>query len=342
MDKLLLVLTCLLLLAGCGDNKANDSKKEGIKTSQQMETPSQDSPLARVNKAIESDSLNAEAYIQRARMYLLDQKVGNAIKDINSALSIDGKNIDALLVLADIYYSLGDENNIMMTLNKATEIAPMDYRPIIKLSELSFLQGNTNMANAYLDKALEINKMNPQAYYMRGIICLSKNDTVQALKNFMKSRNQDDSFFEPVLQIADIYSAQHDALAKDYYELALSLEPDNIGVYYEYAMFLQDNGFPEKAIEIYDYLATKLPDSYDVNYNKGYVYLVYLLDFDKAIEYFDKALEINPSSADAILNKGVAFEQKGNFKEAKQQYLQILKANPNYQLALEAIKRIGD
>ncbi|MGN0032853.1 MAG: tetratricopeptide repeat protein [Candidatus Limimorpha sp.] len=341
MNRLLLFLACILLLSSCGDDNSRNSENNAAKYSQE-DAPAEDNSIAQVSGIIASDSLNVEAYIQRARMYLLDQKVGNAIKDINSALSIDGKNVDALLVLADIYYALGDENNIMLTLNKATEIAPMDYRPIIKLSELSFMQGNTNMANAYLDKALEINKINPQAYYMRGIIYLSKNDTVQALKNFMKSRNQDDSFFEPVLQIADIYSAQHNALAKDYYELAINMEPDNFGTYYEYALFLQDNGFPEKAIEIYDYLDTKLPDNYDVNFNKGYVYLVYLYDYDKAIEFFDRALSINPSSADAMLNKGVAYEQKGNFKQAKQQYLQILKANPNYELAIESIKRIGD
>lgn len=198
------------------------------------------------------------------------------------------------------------------------------------------------MANAYIDKALELNSMNPQAYYMRGIICMSRNDTVQALKQFMKARNQDDSFIDPVLQIASIYAAQRNPMAKDFYTLAIDMAPDNWGSYYDLAMYLQDNGSPEKALEIYDTLDARMPGNYQILFNKGYVNMVYLFEYDKAIENFDKALEINPKSVDALLNKGVAFEQKGNYKQARSIYLQILKDNPNYQLAIDALHRIGE
>ena len=321
MRKVFLVLACAFLLASCTDNN-------------QQNTTSKEKAVA--------DSLDVNGYINRARWYLANQQVGNAIRDINSALSIDGKNVDALLVLADVYYALGDQDNILLTLNKATEIAPLDSRPIIKLAELSFLQGNSKMANAYLDKALEINKINPQAYYMRGIIHLAQNDTVQALKQFMKARNQDDSFIDPVLQIAGIYAAQRNPMARDYYAVAIQMEPDNWASYYDLAMYLQDNGNPEKALEIYDTLETKMPGNYQILFNKGYVNLVYLFEYDKAIENFDKALEANPKSIDALLNKGVAYEQKGNYKQAKSIYLRILKDNPNYQLAIDALHRIGE
>ena len=198
------------------------------------------------------------------------------------------------------------------------------------------------MSNAYIDKALELNSINPQAYYMRGVICMAKNDTVQALKQFMKARNQDDSFVDPVKQIAAIYAAQRNPMAKDFYDLAIEMEPDNLASYYDLALYLQDNGYPEKALEIYDTLNVKMPGNYQILFNKGYVNLVYLFEYDKAIDCFDKALEINPKSVDALLNKGVAYEQKGNFKQAKSIYLQILKVNPNYQLAIDALHRIGD
>lgn len=331
MKRIFLALACILMLASCNESGNEDNKQS--KENQQVTTDD-------VN--VVADTLDVNSYINRARWYLANQQVGNAIRDINSALSIDGKNVDALLVLADIYYALGDQDNILLTLNKASEIAPLDSRPIIKLAELSFLQGNSNMANAYLDKALELNSINPQAYYMRGIICMSKNDTVQALKQFMKARSQDDTFIDPVLQIANIYSAQRNPMARDFYALALQMEPDNLGTYYDLAMFLQDNGNPEKALEIYDTLDVRMPGNYQVLFNKGYVNLVYLLDYDKAIEEFDKALEINPKSVDALLNKGVAYEQKGNYKKAKSIYLQILKDNPNYQLAIDALHRMGE
>lgn len=331
MKKVFLVLTCALLMASCTESGNKENKQS---TDNQQVTSSIEDGF--------TDTLDVNGYVNRARWYLANQQVGNAIRDINSALSIDGKNVDALLVLADIYYALGDKDNILLTLNKATEIAPLDTRPVIKLAELSFLQGNSNLANAYLDKALELNKINPQAYYMRGIICMSKNDTVQALKQFMIARNQDDSFIDPVLQIANIYAAQRNPMARDFYALAIQIEPDNLGSYYDLAMYLQDNGDPEKALQIYDTLDARKPGNYQILFNKGYVNLVYLLEYDKAIEEFDKALAINPKSVDALLNKGVAYEQKGNFKQAKSIYLQILKDNQNYQLAIDALHRIGE
>ena len=256
-----------------------------------------------VSESIKLDSLNADLYVQRARINLTDEKISLAIRDINSALSLDRKNIDALLVLADIYYALGDEDNILLTLNKACEYAPLDTRPIIKLSELSFLQGNFRMAGAYVDKALEMDKYNPKAYYMRGMLAMTENDTVSALKNFMTSRMQQSDFVDPLIQIAHIYSAQNDTLAKSFYKEAMIAAPDNYYIVYDYAMYLQENGFPEEALSYYDTLLEIMPDNVDFNFNKGYVYLVYLGENERALECFNKVLQIDPTSVDALFNK---------------------------------------
>ncbi|MBO4568162.1 MAG: tetratricopeptide repeat protein [Bacteroidales bacterium] len=331
MKKVFLVLACALMLTSCTQCSDDNSKQ-----------PNDNQQVTTVDEGLTADTLDVNGYIDRARYYLANEQVGMAIRDINSALSLDGKNVDALLVLTDIYYALGDQDNILMTLNKATEIAPNDSRPVIKLAEMSFLQGNNQLANAYLDKALELNSINPQAYYLRGIISLSKNDTVQAMKQFMKARSQDDSFIDPVYQIANIYAAQRNPMAEDFYQLAIEMNPNDWTTYYDLAMYLQDNGDPEKALEIYDTLDARIPGNYQILFNKGYVNLVYMLDYDKAIEEFDKALAVNPKSVDALLNEGVAYEQKGNFMKAKSIYLQILKDNPNYQLAIDALHRIGE
>lgn len=295
-----------------------------------------------VSEAILSDSLNADLYVQRARLNLANEKISNAIRDINSALSLDKKNIEALLVLADIYYALGDEDNILLTLNKASEYAPLDTRPIIKLSELSFLQGNFRMAEAYVDKALEMDRYNPKAYYMRGMIAMSANDTIEAMKNFMTSRMQQSDFVDPLIQIAHIYMAKNDTLAKSFFKEAMLVAPNNYYLVYDYAMYLQENGFPEEALSYYDSLLEIMPNNTDFNFNKGYVYLVYLGENERALECFDKVLQIDPNSVNALFNKGRTYEQMGDYINAKSIYLQILRNNPDYQLAIDAVNRISE
>lgn len=339
MNKMIMILMSILLLVSCSENTSNNKAKEEGET---KEVATSKSEVETLTESITSDSLNADLYIQRARVNLANEQISSAIKDINTALSIDRKNVDAHLVLADIYYALGDDDNILLTLNKATEYAPLDSRPIVKLSELSFLQGNANLANAYIDKALELDRFNPRAYFMRAMIALSVNDTAVAMKNFMTARIQDDEFIEPKIQIAHIYAAKNDTIAKSFFEEAIAVDPNDLSLQYDYALYLQDNGFPEQALTYYDALLELVPNHPDCIYNKGYVYLVYMGENDKALECFDRVLQINPNSVNAMFNKGRTYEQMGDFINAKSIYLQILRNYPDYQLAIDAVNRISE
>ena len=81
MKKVFLALACTLIFASCTESGNNN--KEQSQDNQQV-TASDDGVVA--------DTLDINGYVNRARWYLANQQVGNAIRDINNALSIDGKN----------------------------------------------------------------------------------------------------------------------------------------------------------------------------------------------------------------------------------------------------------
>ena len=103
-----MILMSILILSSCSENISK--KNNDVKTDNAVSAEKSDVDI--ISESIMSDSLNADLYVQRARLNLTNEKVSLAIRDINSALSIDKKNIEALLVLADVYYALGDEDNI--------------------------------------------------------------------------------------------------------------------------------------------------------------------------------------------------------------------------------------
>ncbi len=53
-------------------------------------------------------------------------------------------------------------------------------------------------------------------------------------------------------------------------------------------------------------------------------------NFEKAIEYLDKVLEINPNSINALNNKGVALKNMGMFDEALNYYNKVLEIEPDH------------
>lgn len=337
MKKNLLILSVLLALFACNGNKP----KEEVKPEAEPTAVTVSEAITRITDSIAQDSTNATLYLHRAEAYLAKEQVGAAMIDINKSLQYDPNNIDTYLLLANIYYMLGDEGNINTTLNRATEIDPFDARPLVKLAELNLLQQNFNLAGAYIDKALKVSSYNPRAYFVKGMYCIvAQQDTVNALKNFQLASEQDARFYDPVEQICRIYSVQQPPYALDYIKKAQLQFPEQANARYELALYQQSHGYPEEALKHYDTLLQLQPDNYIVLYNIAYVNFVYLEDNETALEYFDKVVEIAPDYIDAFYNKGRVLEQMGEYRQAEDIYKEVLKKQPNYQLAIDAINRI--
>lgn len=339
MKKPLLILGLLLVLFAC-DNTPKQPQA-GSTTDKPTMPVTVNEAIQSLSDSIALDSTNALLYATRAKAYFANEQVGQAMIDINRSLQLDPNNVDTYLLLADVYYALGDQDNIASTLNRAAETNPLDARPLVKLAELNLLQQNFNLAIGYVDKALQLSSYNPRAYFVKGMCYMAaKQDTVSALKNFQLASEQDASFYDPVEQISRIYAAQQPPFALDYLRKAQQQFPDYPTTRYELALFLQSHGSPEEALLHYDTLLIQQPNNYIVLFNKGYVNYVYLEDNEAALDYFNQALNVNPKYLDAFYNKGRVLEQMGDYAQAMEIYKEVLKNQPDYKLAIDAINRI--
>lgn len=338
MKKTILFLGLLLALFACN----NTPKPEQENTQQEPTAPvTVNEAIQILSDSIAMDSTDAHLYVSRAKAYFANEQIGQAMIDINKSLQLDPNNIETYLLLADVYYALGDQDNISSTLNRAVEINAYDARPLVKLAELNLLQQNYNLAFAYVDKALGLSPYNPKAYFVKGMCFMAaQQDTVNALRNFQLASEQDANFYDPVEQISRIYAAQQPPYAMDYLRKAQQQFSEYPTARYELALYLQSHGAPEEALLHYDTLLMQRPDNYIVLYNKGYVNYVYLEDNQAALDYFNQTLALKPDYLDAKYNKGRVIEQMGDYVQAMQIYKEVLKTQPDYQLAIDAINRI--
>jgi tetratricopeptide (TPR) repeat protein len=324
----ILFLSGILISCQSGEKKVNSSA-EKTKT-----------VLEALNDSIAKDSSNYALFNRRARYFLSENQLNPALNDLNKALKINPKEPELFLTLAEIYFKLGKNENTTASLLKAVELDPYKTEAYNKLSQLNILTQRFDIALAYNDKALMVEPFNAKSLYIRGMVFLARQDTVSAMKNFLLSRDASPDFYESLIQIGAIYSKQHNPLAADYLHDAVRRFPDAAQARYELALYLQENGSPEKAMAHYDTLMMQFPVNKFVLYNIGYLYLVFGQQPDSALYYFDRSLAIDPHYLDAMYNKGRTFEEMGKYMAAREIYQDVLKDNTNYQLAIDGLNRL--
>lgn len=293
-----------------------------------------------LTKQIAKNSSSPDLYNKRAKYYMLDHEFDKALKDINNAVTLSPANPVYYITLSDIYLLQGQTKNCAESLAKAISLDPRNNEALLKLAKLNLILKEYPATFEYVKKALLVDAFNPHAYFIRAIALLEKGDTVRAADDLKKAVDQDQEYFDAYMELGELYSIKKDKMAADYLRNALNIRPKSKEALYLLGMFYQENEQYDKAIETYVTLGKVDTSFRNAPYNTGYIYLVYLKDFQQAVTFFTQAIQRDPGYAEAYFNRGYAYELSGQLDKAYSDYKMTLKLKTNYQKAIEGLNRM--
>jgi tetratricopeptide (TPR) repeat protein len=325
-------ISCSIVSCG-GKGTKSDVKKAIVSDSISPE-------IAALNAKIKKDSANPELYNQRAELLAQKNKLDEALADIRTALNIDSTKAAYYLTLSDVYFAQGRSRNCTQAIEKALAIDPKNVDADLKYAELKMYFKEYKTTFEYIGKALEIDKINAKAHFMEGITYKLTGDTVKAVSCFRTTIDQDPNYYHAYMELGLLFSLKNNRLAVDYFENALKLNPKSIEARYGLGMFYQGNEETDNAIAEYDSILRIDPKYKMAHFNIGFIHLVYLRDYKKAIEHFTDAISCDPKYAEAYYNRGYTFELMGDMQNAKKDYNNALKIRTNYQKAIDGLNRI--
>jgi len=112
-----------------------------------------------------------------------------------------------------------------------------------------------------------------------------------------------------------------------YWEPTLATEKD-FSFYKDWLNIAEDSSYP-KILNEKEFDAIQSNNLGVAWYEKG--------DYQKATEYLERALTLNPNFAEAFNNLGVAYAKQGNYSKALKNYNEATGLNPNYATPLSNI-----
>lgn len=329
---LLLLLSLVTIFSGCHSG-----------TDRQQSANPGDTTKIRINELtvqITDKPTDAVLYHLRAKYYMYDHQFDMALKDINKAISLNSKEYTYFVTLSDIYLLMGQTENSRDALLKVIASRPDDTQALLKLSKLYLIVKDYQNCYATVKKLLLIDNGVASAYYTRAIGLLEQGDTAHAVGDLLQAVDKDQDFYEAYLELGGLFSIRKDKIAETYLKNALNLRPDSKEALYMLGMYYQETGQYDKSIGTYSYLA-KIDSTFrDAPYNIGYIYLVYLNEFTKAVPFFNESIKRDAEYYQAYFNRGYAKELSGDYRGAREDYVKSLKIMVNYDKAVEGLNRL--
>jgi tetratricopeptide (TPR) repeat protein len=166
------------------------------------------------------------------------------------------------------------------------------------LGEVEFAKGELRLARLSLEKAVELDETNTDAGLKLAEIYFLLRRYEEAISTANLALKVDDKLSEGYFIKGFVYKEIGDTtLAKSSFQTATEVNPDYYEAYMELGSLYAFEGNP------------------------------------LALEYFNTALEIRPSSAEAFYHKGMFLQAGEKYDEARETYEELLKADPNNVLA---------
>ena len=296
--------------------------------------------LDSISDVIVAEPNNSNNYYQRALFFYQEREYDQALADIERAINIDDSVAEYFYLEGNIYFDDNSYENAYKSYQTVLSLDSEHIEAILKLSSLELALENYQLALDMVNKALIIDPNYAEGYYLKGFIYLNGGDTVKSISSFRTAVEVDPDHYNSYIILGNLYASEKHEYAIDYYDNALVIRPNSIEALYNKAIYLQSIEEFEGAYLIYDQIIELDSAAYFAYYNRGYIMLVSDSSYSGAIKEFEKALKYYPYYVEAFYNIGLCYENQGNYDKAEEYYRKALEINPQYELAAYGLSRL--
>ena len=191
---------------------------------------------------------------------------------------------------------------------KVLKLDPSNFDCLYLLSSIAIESGDLNEAEILLSKTLSIKPTEKNAQFNLAVIKEKLNKYEEALFHYQSAIDSDEKFYEAIVNQANLFVKTGNlksALVR--YSQAKLIQTNNNQINLEWMRVASE---VNRIYSNYEFKILHQRGLLELNEKK----------FRIALEYFDKAIEINPASAEAHHNKGMALEKLGEFSSALLSY----------------------
>lgn len=218
-------------------------------------------------------------------------------------------------ILYSFFYNLHESKEAERVLNEILTKWPMHDLALRGKAWMLLNKNEISKAEEHIDKALKIFPEDPFHLEAKGFIEYEKGNKEEAKEYYKRaasSRYADKEVgrrsLEMMLRISKELGDEKDA------------------AYCQANLLILEEKYDD-ALSILEKLT--LQSEEDAKFNKMGVIYYYKKDYQKALKYIEKAIEINPAEPGYYYNKGFYLEQLSKYRDAKENYEKALKINPN-------------
>jgi tetratricopeptide (TPR) repeat protein len=328
-----LFLISLLFFASCGDP---NTKTETVSAADSI-AASAPAELKTLNAEILASPNNPDLYHKRAKYYLDAKSFDEGLADMSRAMNLDSTKSEYFLTLSDLYFSINQSGKAKAALEKCVSLDPKNVDAILKLAELYLYVNKSDKSIEYINQALKIDQYNAKAYFMKGMNYKDLKDTAKAISSMQTAVEQDQQYYNAYMQLGILCAAKKNKIAVDYYKNALRIQPKSVEAWYALGKYYQDVQDWNNAIGTYTTLL-KFDNNRNALYNLGVIHLVALKQYNKALEYFTGAINIDPKYVEAYYGRGICYQEMKEPQKAQSEFQACLSIDPGYEPAKRALK----
>ena len=316
--------------------------------------------IAFLSKAV---VLSKSSYVinNLAKAHLSANDIGNAIKLFKQSITVDPNNDDSYYSMAIAYKKLNNLNLAAQCYEKALEINPNNYNAgynlivvykDLKMYKLAIKYANKcilmnpnseeiysllsylyecideiKLAVKSLEKAVKIQPKQYLYFYNLGVLYSKLNDLDNSIFNYKKVLELKPDSVATLVNLSAIYRKKDINIALDYIMQAKKLSPRAKKVLLNVAQIYKDMNKNNESIEVANEIL-----SFDSKSHEAFSLLAMnymdLGQYETALKYYEKAIELSPSDYSYLHGKAVALKYLGKTDEFKRLMSIVVENDP--------------